>query len=63
MSTSQPLYTKILARDALRRQKAKEASLARNRTLAKPFSFHERDVQKAREMLNACEDIDERMLC
>ena len=36
--------------------------MARNRALAKPFSFHERDVQKARERLNACEDIDDRML-
>ncbi len=61
-TTLQPLYKKILAKDALRRQKAKEASLARNRTQSKPFSFHERDVQKARERLNACEDIDDRML-
>lgn len=31
-TTSKPLYKKILAKDAMRRQKAKEASLARNRT-------------------------------
>lgn len=61
-TTTQPLYGKILAKDAARRQKAKEASLARNRTLAKPFSFHERDLQKAAEKLNACDDIDDSML-
>lgn len=62
-STSQPLYSKLLKKEAHRRQEAKEASLAKNRTLARPFTFHERDQQKAREKkLNACEDIDERML-
>jgi hypothetical protein len=36
--------------------------LAKNRTLSKPFSFYEKDQQKAREKLQLCDDIDDTML-
>lgn len=39
-----------------------EASLAKNKVLNKPFSFHERDNQKAREKAFKMEDIDDTML-
>ena len=61
-STSQPLYQKILRKEEERRQKNKEASRARTKQNEKPFSFHERDLQKERERLNLANDIDEYML-
>lgn len=42
-STTQPLYQHILHKDAERRQKNKEASMANTKANEKPFSFHERD--------------------
>lgn len=61
-STSLPKYAKILKKEAERRQKNKEASMAKTKATEAPFSFHERDLQKEREMLNLANDIDDRML-
>ena len=61
-STTQPLYEKILTKEQERRQKNKEASMAKTKANEKPFSFHERDLQNERERLNLANDIDEHML-
>ena len=61
-STSQPLYRKIQRNDTLRREKNKEASMARTKATQKPFSFHERDLQAQRERLQNMDDIDRSML-
>ena len=53
-----PLYQKILAKEAKRREKNKEASIAKTKANARPFTFHERDVEKAREAAIRNEDID-----
>ena len=36
--------------------------MARTKANEKPFSFHERDVQKERDRLNLANDLDEHML-
>ena len=61
-TTSQPLYQKILRKDAERRQSNKEKSIAKTKALEKPFSFHERDLKKVREALNLNDDIDTNLL-
>ena len=60
-SSTQKLYKIILRREAQRRQKNREASLARNKALSQPFTFYERDLQKARERALRNEDIDDTM--
>lgn len=61
-TTSVPLYGKILRKEEERRQKNKEASMARTKATEAPFSFHERDLQRERERLNLANDIDDSML-
>ena len=61
-TTTQPLYQHILKKDAQRRQMNKEASMAKTKASQKPFSFYERDQQKARDAANRNEDIDTHML-
>jgi hypothetical protein len=61
-TTTLPLYQKILNKEAKRREKNKEASIAKTKANARPFSFHERDVEKAREAAIRNEDIDTQML-
>jgi Uncharacterised protein family UPF0564 len=39
-TTTRPLYKILLKKDAKRRQENREASLAKNKALVKPFSFH-----------------------
>jgi hypothetical protein len=39
-TTKKPLYKILLKKDAKRRQENREASLAKNKALVKPFSFH-----------------------
>lgn len=43
-TTLRPLYKLLLKKDAQRRQKNKEASLAKNKAMCQPFSFNERDT-------------------
>lgn len=62
MTTKRPLYKLLLKKVDQRRQKNREASLAKNKALSKPFSFHERDTIAARQRAIACDDIDEHML-
>ena len=61
-STTQPLYQYFLRKEAKRRQRNREASMAKNKAQSKPFSFHERDTQKARQRAIGNDDIDETML-
>ena len=61
-TSAKPLYRLLLKKDAMRRQKNREASLAKNKALAQPFSFHERDTLKARERSTNMDDIDDTML-
>ena len=61
-ATSKPLYAKLQAKEAERRQANKEASVARTKERERPFSFHERDLQAARDRLNLANDIDDAML-
>ena len=56
------MYKGLLKKDAIRRKKNKEASLAKNKALCKPFSFNERDTHKARLKALSFEDIDDHML-
>lgn len=56
------MYQLLLKRDANRRQQRREASLAKNKAKAQPFSFHERDIQNAREQALRNDDIDDRIL-
>jgi hypothetical protein len=51
-----------LRKEAKRRQRNREASMAKNKAQSKPFSFHERDTQKARQRAIGNDDIDETML-
>ena len=61
MSTIKPLYKILLKKDAKRRIKNREASMAENKAKARPFSFHERDIINARgKALN--DDVDDHML-
>ena len=61
-STSQPLYKKILKEDEKRRIANKEKSIAKTKALEKPFSFHERDLEKVRNAVNVAGEVDTEML-
>ena len=61
-STSQPLYQKILQKDEERRIANKEKSIAKTKALEKPFSFHERDLEKVRNAVNVAGEVDTEML-
>ena len=60
--TLEPQYEKLQIQDKKRRQKNREASLAKNKALAQPFSFHEADIERARQKALNNDDIDDRML-
>ena len=46
-STREPLYKKIIENNASRRQEMKSMSIAMTKQNEKPFSFHQRDQEKA----------------
>ena len=61
-STLKPLYQKILTKNEQRRQEIREASMAKTKQTEKPFSFYERDLQKARDQVNLDDEIDTNVL-
>jgi Uncharacterised protein family UPF0564 len=61
-TTTEPLYQRIQEKEKARRAANKEESLARTKATQKPFSFYERDVEKARDAALRNEDIDTHML-
>ena len=42
-TTTKNIYEHLLEKDKIRRRKSKEESLAKNKAMSKPFSFHEAD--------------------
>jgi len=54
-TTKKPLYKLLLTKQAQRRERNKEESVARNKALSKPFSFIERDEQVQRLKALECQ--------
>lgn len=60
-TTLEPLYEKILTKNEIRREQVKKQSIALTKQNEKPFSFHQRDLDKANREAEEVDDVSDVM--